>query len=95
MILTRDPRRATELARAKLWTSLSKPNQPGVSNSLTGSADGPSAWDTQPWTSNTAHPQYPSYVLEPGQLWRISNDGSGIPSPIPSYPVNKCVGNQK
>ena len=34
-------------------------------------------------------------LTKQGQLWRISNDGSGIPSPIPSYPVNKCVGNQK
>jgi hypothetical protein len=56
--------------------------------------DGPSPFDTAPWESNTNHPSYPSYVLEPGQLWRISNDGTGIPKPIPSFPVNKCVGNQ-
>jgi hypothetical protein len=56
--------------------------------------DGPSDKDTKYWESNTDHPAYPAYVLEPGQIWRISNDGTGIPKPIPSFKVNKCVGNQ-
>lgn len=68
------------------------PQKPG---SWIFTTDGPSTYDTFPYQSNTTPQSYPSYVVEPGQIWRISNDGTGIPSPIPSYPVNKCVGNQK
>lgn len=54
---------------------------------------GPSTWDKEQWTHDKTHPYFPGLVVEPGQLWQISNDGTGIK--VERYPLNDCVGHNQ